>query len=265
MVQAIMAAIGVVTSAIFRALADGDRAKAQMLYEKAIDEYGPEVAPELDRLISEQQDNTEFDGVNEDPRLRSSQLNALRSLENEYQTGGMTDADKAAMRLAQDAVSARAGSDYSDINQMLARRGQQMGGMGAAALYSQAGGNAAHALGQMGGQNQIAARDRALRALEAAAGLAGDVRGQDYRVSSDRARAQDAINAFNTRNRQDTNVFNSGLQQQDIENQVMLKDKRNHWRGRLAGQYNGNAERLDETGAGFGQASNSLGAGWGGK
>ena len=259
-IMAIAGIAGSIASAIGRAIAEGDYAKAQKLREDAVKEYGPEMEKQLTRLTAEQQGQTELSNVSEDSQLRGSQLNALRALENEYQTGGMSAADEAAYRLAQNQVAGRAGSDYANINQMLARRGQAQGGMNAAALYSQAGQTAANALGDMASQQQIAARQRALAALEGGAALAGGVRAQDYGIAADRAKAQDTINAFNARLKQGTNEFNSNLEQQDFLNQMAVKNARNRARYMQASGYDSKGQRTADTGEGVGQSIVSFGS-----
>lgn len=260
---AVMAALGLASAGISRALAEGDFARARQLQEQALAEYGPDILPHLERLTAQQSQGSEFGNIQEDPRLRTSQINTLRELEGIYQNEGMTPADEAAMRLAQNQVAQRAGSDYASINQMLARRGQMGGGERAAALYSQAGQTAANTLGQMANESQIAARQRALQALEAGGSLAGNIRGDDYRLASDRARAQDYINQFNARQRSESDRFNAGQQQQEFENMMGVKGARNAARMGLAQSYMQGGQRTLQTGQGVGDAFMSAGAGMG--
>jgi hypothetical protein len=258
---AIAAAAGIAAAAAGRAIAEGDYQRAADIYAEAEKEYGPEILPEMDKLIAQEVPPTELAKFREDASLRQAQMRGLRELENVYESEGTTAADEAAMRLANAQVSGRAGSDYQNINQMLARRGQVAGGAQAAAMYGQAGQNSALALGQMANESAIAARQRALQALEASTGMAGQIRGQDYGIARDRGMAQDAINQFNARMRDDTQRGNVDMAQREFMNELALRDRRNEARYRRAGNYDMRGDRTNETFGGIGQGLVSAGAG----
>jgi hypothetical protein len=191
-------------------------------------------------------------------------MRALSRLEGEYASGGMSPADLEAMRLAGDQVSARAGSDYQAIQGMLARRGGVGSGM-EAALYGQAGQSAAGGLAHLTAQSQIAARQRALQALEASGALAGQVRGQDWGIASQRATAQDAINRFNASQRAASQAYNLGLPQQEFENRLRYSNARN---GLLTGQMaeaRDAGQRYAGYASAFGNAALDLGKAYGGE
>jgi hypothetical protein len=258
---AIIAAGAAVVSAVIGELQRaGKQAEARQLYQLALNAYGPDKAPELKDLVAQQLGETEFAKLREDPRLRDAQLAALSKLEREYETGGMTDADIAALRVAQQQVAARAGSDYESVRQMLARMGQDASGMRAASLYAAAGQGAADAMGNMAGQQQLAARQRALAALEAAAGLAGSMRGFEYGVLADRARAQDDINRFNARMRADIDRYNKELEQRRFLNRMRLADSRLGIYDRMAGNYQREGEEASRRGENMAQAFLSFGS-----
>jgi hypothetical protein len=138
-----------------------------------------------------------FETLSEDPRLRMAQMEALQRMQG-IAAGGITPEDRAAMQIANANVAQQNRSAQDAIQQNLRARGgavspaQEM--MMRQAANQQAG--QARALGGMDMANQ--ARNRALQALSAGSQMAGTVRGQDYGVASDRARAADTISQFNT-------------------------------------------------------------------
>ena len=248
-----------VVSLIGRAMAEGDYEKARNLRQQAINEYGPDIVPALERAEAQEVGPTEFGQAQEDDSLRARQLKAMSELDNVYAQEGNTAADQAAMGLARQQVAGRAGQDYANTAAMMARRGQRGSGL-EAALYSQTGQDSANALGGMAMQNQIAARDRALRALESGARLSGDVRGQDYRALSDKARAQDAINQFNAQQRAGAQRQNISSQQWTADFDMTRRNNLNRARGDLASDYTGSAQRTQQTAAGVGQAASNMGS-----
>jgi len=255
----ILATVGsVIISLIGRAMAEGDYEKARALRQEAIDQYGPEIVPVLDKAEAQEVGATEFGSLKEDDSLRQAQLRALSEFGNVYDSEGMTEADKAAMALARNDVSQRAGSQYQGVAQMMARRGG--GGSGLqAAMYGQAGQDATNALANMDMQSQIAARQRALQALGMSADLAGSVRGQDYRALSDRARAQDAINQFNANQRAEASNENA-RRTMDMANFNL--DRLNRRTGALntqASGYDGSAQRTQQTASGVANSVQSFG------
>jgi hypothetical protein len=85
--------------------------------------------------------------------------------------------------------------------------------------------------------------------------MAGTIRGQDYGIARDRAGAQDAINQFNARMRDDTQRGNIDIANREFENELALRDRRNEARYRRAGNYELRGDRTNQTAAGI---SNSL-------
>ena len=243
---------GMVASAIGRAMAEGDYKKAQALREQALAQYGEDILPHLEKAEAQEVGATEYGNIREDDSLRAQQLRAIQEMEGVYSSEGMTEADKAAMALAQQQVAQRAGSDYASMQQMGARRGINNSAL-QSAMYSQAGQDATNTLGTMANQSQIAARDRALRALETGAGMAGQVRGQDYRVSSDKAGAQDAINRFNANMRTDASNENARRQMQEANFNMGRLDRRTGVMSDIAAGHEGSAQRTQQTAAGVGQ------------
>ena len=144
--------------------------------------------------------------------------------------------------------------DLANTQQRLARVGQAGNGALNAVLAGQAGQNAANATADMAGRAQMSARDRALRALEASAGLAGDVRGQDFGEAAARAKAADAFNLFNADQRTNAQQANNSNAFGSFNAKMGLKDRRNAARGGVVKGYEDSADRTLQTAAGVGQA-----------
>lgn len=246
-------AASTVIGLIGRAIAEGDYATARQLREQMVAEYGDDNLPVIDRLVAQEVGPSAFNAIKGDDALRGDQMRALDELRNVYDTEGMTDADKAAMRLAQNEVAGHAAAGYANNQQRLARMGQTGNAALSSALSANTGAAATGAIGDLAAKNQIAARDRALRALEAEAGLAGDVRAQDFGEASAKARANDAVATFNATQRTDTANRNNANAFAQFDARMGLKGARNAAR---AGQVNAaeqSAARTQQTVAGIGK------------
>jgi hypothetical protein len=259
-VMLIMAVVGAIVGAIGGAIAEGDHEKARALRQEAVDEYGPDILPVLDRLTAQEVGESEFAKIVEDPALRGAQTDVMDELRNVYESEGMTDADRAALQVAQNEVSQRAASDRASLQQRLARTGQT----GNAALEAAAGatisGDAVGATADMTLRAQMAARQRALQALTARGGLAGDVRGADLAFGSARASGQDRINLFNASQRADAANQNNANALNMFGAELGIRDARNRARGALADEFTRKGQRTSQSAAGFGKSLTSAGS-----
>lgn len=200
-------------------------------------------------------------GMPEDDSLRRRQMDALAELDNVYKSEGTTEADRAALQLANDSVAGRANADAAQAAQAMRQRGAVNSGLGYA-LNIQGQQNAANALGGMSRQNQVDARSRALRALEGGAGLAGNVRGQDLAHSSELAGAMDRIGMFNATQRASADAYNRGLPQQEFDNAMLLQNARANAANGVAAGYERAGQSARDTGAGVGNSLLTYGM-WG--
>lgn len=255
---AIIAAAASLIGSLFGA---GKDAEAAAIREQMLAQYGPEILPQLDQAVAEQNGGATLGNLTEDDSLRRKQLDALSELENVYRSEGMTSADRAAMDLAGDNVAAQAGARSAEYGQAMRQRGLQNSGL-AAALNVQGQQTAANTLGGMSRANAVDARTRALRALESGAGLAGNIRSDDFRRQQALAEAQDRINLFNTGLRSDANNYNLGLSQQNFDNTMLLNQARTGAANGVATGYERGADADRQTGAGVGNAALSYGM-WG--
>ncbi len=164
-----------------------------------------QLSPELEQAITAP--DSLMQGVAVDPALKAAQLEALSGLKNISDSGGHTLEDKANLNQAMNEIGAVERGKRDAIMQSMQQRG--VGGSGlelAAKLSNQQA--AATSANQVGLQVAADMQKRALEALMQRGSLAGDVRGQEFGEQSDKAKAQDIINAYNARNRQDVQQRN---------------------------------------------------------
>lgn len=135
-------------------------------------------------------------GASEDPLGREAQLSALRGFQAVGASRGWDAGGRAAFQEGQGRVLQHERSQREAAKSSAQMRGAYTGGQGLAAdLAGQQAG--ANALAGYGAQATADARLRALQAMQAGAGLAGDIRGQDQAWAG---RGMDAANAIATFN-----------------------------------------------------------------
>lgn len=172
----------------------------------AQNEYLGDYQAQLESAIN--QEDSEMSGISTDPRLRDAQLGALDQI-SQFGETGFSPAEQAALREARRDAAGEAQAKSSQLLDEFSRRG--MGGSGAElAARLQAGQSSADRLSQEGDRLAQMSQERALNALSQQATLGSQIRGQDFGEQSDIARAQDAINQFNTANQQQVQSRNVG-------------------------------------------------------
>lgn len=262
-VSAALMAAGPIVALIGRAVAEGDFERARQIRAQAAAEYGDSVLPVIDRVVAQEVGPSAMANIRTDDGLRSQQLRALDELSNIYESGGQTEADKAALNVAQNAVAARSANALANGQQRLARTGQTGNAALESSLAATVGGDAAGAMADMGYRAQADARDRALRALESEASLAGGVRAQDFGEASTKAKAADAFTLFNADQRSATQAANNANAFRQYDARMGLKAARNNARGVQAADYDARGARTVQTAAGLGNAATSMGGAFG--
>jgi hypothetical protein len=150
-----------------------------------------------------------MESVSVDQRATDAQAEALAGMQ-EIGKGGMTEADLAGARQLQRQTDSSDMARRKSILNQMAQRGTLGSGMELAAQLQSA---------QDSTQNQADATDkliqqaqaRALEGLSRTGTMSEQMRYQDFNEKSQKAQARDAINKFNTNNRQ-------GINNQNIEN-----------------------------------------------
>ncbi len=296
-------AIGAVASPLIGGLLGSNSAKKQAraaadARAAALAQYAGIALPnmseqELDILLPELQgqlnpEMNQFETLQDsaqvqDPLIKQMQMQALQDM-SEIGQGGMRPEDVAAYREMRRSVEADNQSNQEKILQDMQRRGQLGSGMELAAKL-QANQAATDRLSQGGDRLSQDAASRALQALSQTGNMGSQITSQNFQEQS----ARDAINKFNTNNRQDivnSNVgtrnaaqasnlaarqnladqrvnmqnqqqqYNKGLIQQNFGNQMRLADAK-------AGQYGNQAQAADQAAANRAASGAQIGAGAG--
>lgn len=150
--------------------------------------YVPEMESEIDLAASQ------FSQISEDKGLRDTQMSAL-DLIKKRAMGGLGAEDRAAFEKVRKGVRSDVRGKEQQIISELASRGQSGSGAELAARLSasQAGADIAS---QEGMDIAAAASRNALEAASRSGQMAGQIREQDFGVSSAKARAEDERNRF---------------------------------------------------------------------
>lgn len=243
--QAGGAAAALISRLIGEAIAAGDIERAERLKQQAVAEYGPEILPQLERVEAQEVGRTELGGIREDAAPRGAQMEALNRL-SEFGSGDMLPEDYAEQRRVMDAASGVASRQAAAGEQAAASRGLRRSSL-SQALNQQAAQAGAQTSADAAAQLASSRRQRQLQALSQMGALGGSIRGQDYNVASDRARAQDSINQFNANMRADAVEARNRAQQQQFDARMRMAGAKNQARGDLAGFYAGRGERNSQT------------------
>lgn len=161
------------------------------------------------------QEESSLTSYSADPRLRDAQLAALGQLERIGSEGGLTIEDRAALQEANMLQDSRSRGAREAILQNMAARG--LSGSGQELLAQLSGQqDQAQQASLMALQQGALGRQRALEAIMGAGQLGGQMEDQRFGQARAKAEAQDIINRFNTANRQaqiNQNVMNANTAQ----------------------------------------------------
>lgn len=251
-----VAALGSAAIGAANSSADRDQAKQQM--DQAIAAYrdigvppaeatqivlqqyksAGKLTPELEQAYS--QGDSDLTKISTDSGLKQAQLAALQQLQGIGEQGGHTLQDDANLQNILNQTNIAARGRQGAIQADMASRGLGGSGLDLAAQLS----NAQNAGNQAGVQGlDIAAQQKqnALNAIMQSGQLAGTMQGQQFDQKAKVAAAQDAINRFNTQNRQDVASRNVAAQNQasqyNLTNDQRIADQ-NTGLGNYQEQYN---------------------------
>lgn len=211
-----------------RIMTSGDREKAQQAIEAANKEtMSLGLPPDASRpiliqrlaqagLISPQSEQalqleqSQVSKIQEDPRLKGAQLQALRSMQALGQTG-LSPQERADFADLQRQVAAQQQSSLARIQQEAQMRGQAGGGAEIAAQLA-AQQQSANRLSEESQNLGARAAARALQALQSSGAMAGNLRSEDLNLANLKAQAQDRIAQFNLQNMQNVQQRNIAAQ-----------------------------------------------------
>lgn len=182
--------------------------------------------PELEQDLSDSVAESAMGDIQEDPALREAQMGALSSMQKRGKVG-LSAEDRAALNQVRSEVQRDSEAKRQQILQQMQARG--MGGSGAELMAQLSSAQGAADQAAAGSDTLMAqAQQRAMEAIRQSAGMAGEVRGQDFGVASDKARAIDERNRFlaeNTIARQQRNVQNlNQAQMANLQEQQRIAD-----------------------------------------
>lgn len=149
------------------------------------------------------QEQTAYNQIGEDPRLRADQIDVLSAFDDQIAQGGLDARARAGINDVQSEIGTQARGAREALQQRAASLGLANSDL---ALTQQAiSDQSAATRGAAAGINIAAlAEERRQQALRDKASLAANLRGADYQQAANAAAAQDAINRFNAQNKQDT-------------------------------------------------------------
>lgn len=186
-------------------LPDIDKMKLMLQNPELVGEYDPELLMAIEMAPSE------YDSISTDPLLEQQQMDALQQM-SELSEGGLSERDKAAAREIRRSVAQDDAARRASVLQNMAQRGVLGSGMELAAQLDSAQ-DSAEAQSRASDELIKQAQDRALQALSQSSQMAGDIRSQSFDEQAQKARAKDAINQWNTSNRQ--SIMNQNTQNQN--------------------------------------------------
>lgn len=167
---------------------------------------------------------TAYLDIEEDPSIRKAQLGSLAKLQGIVDAEGMDAQSKADVAdIIRSLDTANKGSREAII-QNAAQRGVGGSGLELANRLT-AGQEASSNASQQGLDAAAAAEQRALEAIMNTGQLSTNIRGQDYTKASDKAAAIDAINKFNTQNKQAVTLTNTAARNNAAATNLAAKQR----------------------------------------
>jgi hypothetical protein len=166
---------------------------------------------------AEQMGPSRMEGISSDPRLALAQFQALDRMQ-QLSGAGLSPEEQAQLNAMRRESSQRGQAKQGQILQEMQARGVAGGGAELAARMAAAQ-EGAQSEAESGDRLAAMAHERALKALEGSASLAGQVRGQEFGEESQKASAADAIAQFNALQR-------AAVQQRNIAeaNQAAMRE-----------------------------------------
>lgn len=192
--------------------------------QEAIDRYG-ELNPEtFEAILAETLPPSAFEQIKQDAALREAQMSALDSFREIEEGGGMDVRDRANLNRVWNQAAQQDQANRAQLLEDMQQRG--MGGSGAHFASQLQSSQGAANMRHQGALDVAAdARQRYFEAIGARAGLAGNIRSQDWDEQSEVARARDNINKLNWDRRFDVQKENNRGRQQNYENEKGLLDR----------------------------------------
>lgn len=214
--QSIQSLIGIVKN---NAANEEERAKAMAQLEEIQKRWNIIEPQVMEKLQAQLQSDTQLANIQEDPRFKQYQMQALQELGNIVNAGGNMTAED---RLAYDNARMNAASTDMALRGA-AEANASARGLGAAGRYigalqgGQAGANRAS---QESLKAAADSRQRFLQAINEMGQQASTIRGQEYNMAANEAAAQDSINRFNTGQKWNANTAQANAKMGVLQGQT---------------------------------------------
>lgn len=179
-------------------------AEEQKIQLEQLVQQGKITPEEMDTYL---QDDSGLKDINVDPRFRQAQVGALQQLQDVASQGGLTATDRARLGDITDQENVEERGQREAIEQNARERG--IGGSEFTLASKQIGNQEASNRAAKKGMDVAAlAEQRVLDAMQAAGAMGGQIDQQEFEQQAKVAAAQDAINQFNTANKQQVSNIN---------------------------------------------------------
>lgn len=180
---------------------------------------------------------SELRNILTDPRLMESQMGTLSELDQVVAGGGLSAIDRARLNEVRAEQAAMDRGQRDAILQNAAMRGMRGSGM-ELAQQLQAQQASANQAAQESAQVAAQAQQARLQAAMQRAGLAGEMQGRSFNQQAMQGQAQDAINQFNTANRNAGAVRNMDTRQGISAQNVINRNQTNQQNTAMQNQAN---------------------------
>lgn len=220
--------------------AQGQEAKARKIYQASLDEFGKISLPKFETIVAQELGPSALAALRPDPSLVNAQNSALGQYDDIIDGDGFSAADAASMNAIGNQIARRASANRQGIQRSFDASG--MGNSGAAVAAQM--GNAQQAnqgLNEAGLNTAAQGQANRHSAIAAKAGLAANMRSQNYAEQSRAAQAADDIARYNATARA------SAFQQNNANAQTQFNNAYNRQAGiagagnTLANAYNNQA------------------------
>ena len=185
-----------------------DMEKQKLLLE--LPQIMGQIVPQHEQYF--QQDPSAMEGISVDPVLQQAQMAALQSLQT-IGDEGMTASERAVLNSIRRDTAQQDQARQQSILANMQERGIGGSGIELAARLSSSQA-AADRASQESDRLAAMAQQRALESIQAAGNMGGAMRTQEFGEKSNVARAKDAINQFNTANKQSVESRNVGAERE---------------------------------------------------
>lgn len=219
--------VGAIGNAIGGAIEAGKMSEANALLQRAMEQYGPDILPKLKvELKNYGIPESELAKVTGDAESMAMQRRVLNELSQTAFAGPGDAQFSAELGRVQNQALANMGNQQARIQQQLAQQGH-LGRVGVAAQQAAAS-QQANLMSQQGLDLAADAERRKMQALQSLGGLSSQMRGQSFQERSTAARAQDELNALNSKLAFDAQNQYYQQAQNDFLRRMSLADARSN-------------------------------------